>query len=117
MLFTREATLASIIFTLSVPLFILSGGTADAADWRIEGGVGYTQGNDAGSDSYTTDGTAFTGSANGLGSGGGLAANAGLWVDAPLSTWAISNWFSDNLSVGVVPLSQQCPIRQRNHDW
>jgi hypothetical protein len=101
MFFGREANLASIICSIIiVPLFILSGGRADAADWRIEGGVGYTQGNNAASDSFTTDGITANVSANGLGSGAGLAANAGLWVDAPFSAWT-QHWFTDCLSLGV----------------
>ena len=101
MFFPRETNLVSIICSIFlVPLFILFRGTADAADWRIEGGIGYTQGNNAASDSFTTDGITVNVSANGLGSGGGLAANAGLWVDAPLSPWTQS-WFTDCLSLGV----------------
>jgi len=102
MLFAHVAKL--ILKTCCVflaPLLILIGGTADAADWRIEGGIGYTQGNSAASDDFTTDGVTANVSANGLGTGAGLAANAGLWVDAPFSPWAASNWFIDSLSFGV----------------
>jgi opacity protein-like surface antigen len=102
MFFGREANLLSIICSIFfVALIILSNGIADAADWRVEGGIGYTQGNDAASDSFTTDGIALNLSANGLGGGAGLAANAGVWVDAPLSDLARNNWFTDNLSLGV----------------
>jgi len=101
MFFGREANLVSTICSVFfAPLFILSGGTADAANWRIEGGFGYTQGNNVASDSFTTDGITVNLSANGLGSGAGLAASGGLWVDAPFGAWT-QNWFTDCLSLGV----------------